>query len=164
MPVLQGASLSFIDDAEYVFTTEVDLPADIDEVWAVIADNGSWTEWFKDCKAMESSDDPWTAAGQTRTIKVTPFVIEESAIAIEPPNLWAMQFSRTNLPMASRAVERLELFDSTRNGEKRTEVRWTGAFDLPFYLKPASSIFEQLMVRKWGESLETLLDAVIARR
>lgn len=156
--------MSFFDEAELIVTTEVDLPAEIDEVWAVIADNDSWPEWFKDCTSMESSHNPWTAAGQSRTIKVTPFVITEQSIEINPPHLWAMQFSRTNLPMASRAAEKLELTDTSRNGEERTEVRWTGAFNLPLLLKPGRSIAEQMFLRTWGESLESLLDAVIARR
>ena len=164
MPALQRSSMSFLDEAEYIFTTEVDLPAEIHEVWAVIADNTSWPEWFKDCRAMDYSHATWTAAGQTRTIKLMPFVIREAAVAIEAPNLWAMQLSHTNLPLASRALEQLELTDTSRNGETRTEVRWTGAFDLPFYLKPASYSVERLLLRTWGESLESLLDAVIARR
>ena len=164
MPTLQRASLEFVDRAELVISNEVDLPAHIDEVWAVIADNSSWPDWFHGCTHMESSHNPWTAAGQSRTIHVAPFKIRESAVAIEAPNLWAMQISKTNLPMANRALEMLELADTSRNGEVRTEIRWTGAFDLPFYLKPAKSIVEMLLLRNWGPSLENLLDAVIARR
>ncbi len=164
MPVMQRASMSFFDEAELIVTTEVDLPAEIHEVWEVIADNDSWTEWFKDCTSVVSEHNPWTAAGQSRTIKVTPLVITEAAIEIDAPNLWAMQFCRTNLPMVSRGIEKLELTDTSRNGEVRTEVRWTGAFNLPLLFKPASSIAEQLFLRTWGASLENLLDAVIARR
>ncbi len=164
MAVLQRASLEFVDSAEHVWTIDVDLPAHIDEVWAVIADNDSWPEWFHNCSAMESSHSPWTAAGQSRTISVMPFKIREVSVAIEAPNLWAMQFSKTNLPLASRALEMLELTDTSREGETRTEVRWTGAFDLPFYLRPTKSIFEARLLGSWSTSLENLLDAVVARR
>ena len=164
MPVLQRASLEFVDQAELVMSYDVDLPAGIDEVWAVIADNNSWPEWFHNCTAMTSSHNPWTAAGQSRTITVTPFKVTEKSVVVEAPTLWAMQFSRTNLPMASRALEMLELADTSRDGETRTEVRWTGAFDLPFYLRPGKSLFEARLVNTWGQSLENLLDAVIARR
>lgn len=145
-------------------TTDADLPAGIDEVWAVIADNNSWPEWFEGCTGMESSHNPWTAAGQSRTINVTPFKIREVAIAVDAPNLWAMQFSKTNLPMASRALEMLEFADTSRQGEVRTEVRWTGAFDLPFFLRPMASLFEDRLTQKWAMSFENLLEAVIARR
>ena len=164
MPILQRASLEFVDQAELVISCEVDLPAQIDEVWAVIADNSSWPEWFHGCKAMESSHDPWTAAGQSRTVSVAPFKIREVTVAIEAPNFWAIQLSKTNLPMATRALETLELEDTSRHGEVRTEVRWTGAFDLPVYLRPAKSIVETQFVSNWGQSLENLLDAVISRR
>lgn len=164
MPILQRASLEFVHEAELVISYDVDLPAEISEVWDVIADNSSWPEWFHNCTSMESSHNPWTAAGQSRTIKVTPFVIRETAVAIEAPNLWAMQLSKTNLPMATRALEMLELADTSRQGETRTEVKWTGAFDLPVYLRPAKSIVETLFLKNWGPSLENLLDVVIARR
>ena len=164
MPVLQRASLEFVDEAELVMSCDVDLPAGIDEVWAVIADNDSWPEWFHNCSAMTSSHNPWTAAGQSRTITVSPFKIAERSVAVDAPNLWAMQFAKTNLPMASRALEMLELADTPRNGETRTEVRWTGAFDFPVYLRPVKSIFETRLVNSWGQSLENLLDVVIARR
>lgn len=164
MPVLQRASMSFFEEADLIVTTEVDLPAEINEVWAVIADNNSWPDWFKSCTSMESSHNPWTAAGQSRTIRVTPFVITEQSIEINPPHVWAMQFSRTNLPMATRAAEKLELTDTSRNGESRTQVVWTGAFNLPALLKPAKSIVEQKFLNTWGESLESLLDAVTSRR
>ncbi len=164
MPILQRASLEFVETAELVISTEVDLPAGIDEVWAVIADNSSWPDWFHNCTAMESSHNPWTAAGQSRTIRVTPFKIRETAVAIEAPTLWAMQLAKTNLPMATKALEKLELSDTSRNGETRTEVRWTGAFDLPIYLRPAKSIVETLFLKNWGPSLENLLDVVVARR
>lgn len=168
MPVMQRASLSYVDDAELVISTDVDLPAEINEVFAVIADNTSWSEWFKDCSHVEASHNPWTAAGQRRTITVAstpkPLEITEVAVAIEPPHLWAMQFARANLPIAKRGLEILELSDTSRAGETRTQVRWTGAFDLPIALKPFSGVAEQLFLRTWGESLEALLDAVIARR
>lgn len=164
MPVLQRVSLEFVERAELVTTYEVDLPAQIDEVWAVIADNNSWTEWFHNCTAMTSSPNPWTAAGQSRTIGVGPFKVQEKSVAIEAPNLWAMQISKTNLPMAKRALEMLELTDTSRHGEDRTEVRWTGAFDLPAYLRPAKKIVESRFLALWAPSLENLLDSVIARR
>lgn len=161
---LEAATLDFLDTAKFTLSTDVDLAASIDEVWAVIADNASWTEWFHKCTKMTASHDIWTAAGQTRTISTTPFVIEEVAVDIDGPHRWAMSLTNTNLPMAKRMLEVLDLTDTSRNGEDRTEVRWTGAFDLPAYLLPVRSIFETLLVRTWGTSLEALQGAVIARR
>ncbi len=161
---LEPATLELLDTAEFTLSTDVDLAASIDEVWAVIADNTSWTEWFHNCTKMTASHDTWTAAGQTRTISTTPFVIEEVAIEVDEPNRWAMSLTKTNLPMAKRMLEVLDITDTSRNGEERTEVKWTGAFDLPAYLLPVRSISETLLVRTWGRSLEALQDAVIARR
>jgi uncharacterized protein YndB with AHSA1/START domain len=161
---LEPATIDLLDTADVVVTTEVDLPASIDEVWAVIADNTSWPEWFHNCAEMEASADVWTEAGQTRTIKTTPFVVEETSILIEAPTRWAMTLNRSNVPLATRMLEVLDLTDTSRNGEERTEVRWTGALDLPVYLRPVRRITESILVRTWGKSLEALHGAVMARR
>ena len=58
----------------------------------------------------------------------------------------------------------LDLTDTSRNGEERTEVRWTAALNPPPYLKPFRKIVESQLAAVWAPSLETLLDAVIARR
>lgn len=160
----QPSTIELLDTAEFTVSTDVDLPASIDEVWAVIADNTSWTTWFHNCKKVVASDDTWTAVGQTRTITVTPFTIDEVALVVDAPNRWAMSFVRSNLPMAKAMIEVLDLTDTSRNGEERTEVRWTAAFDLPVWMKPASSVLERRLAGTWGTSLEALQGAVIARR
>lgn len=161
---LEPSTIGLLDTAEYVLTTDVDLPASIDEVWAVIADNTSWVDWFHNCQYVTAPHDVWTTPGQPRTIKSTPFVIEEDALVVDEPNRWAISLLKSNLPMAKRMIEVLDLTDTSRNGETRTEVRWTAAFDLHAWQKPTRRIAEALMVRIWGNSLEALQDAVIARR
>ncbi len=161
---LEPSTLELLDTAEFTLSTDVDLAASIDEVWAVLADNTSWTAWFHNCTKMTYSHETWTEAGQLRTITSKPFVIEEVALAVDEPNRWAISLLATNLPMAKSMIEVLDLTDTSRNGEERTEVKWTAAFDLPAYLLPVRSIAETILVRTWGKSLEALQDAVIARR
>lgn len=159
----EPSTVELLDTAEYVLTTDVDLAASIDEVWAVIADNTSWVEWFHNCTDMLGPD-VWIEAGQPRTIKTTPFVIEEVSLVVDAPKRWAMCLLKSNLPMAKRMIEVLDLTDTSRNGETRTEVRWTGAFDMVPYMKPFAGVLESALIRTWGTSLEALQGAVVARR
>ena len=161
---LEHATLDLLDTAEFTVSIDVDLAASIGEVWDVLADNTSWTSWFHKCARMDAPDDVWTEAGQLRTIHSSPFVIEEIALAVDRPNRWAICLTRTNLPMATRMIEVLDLSDTSRQGEERTGIRWTAAFDLPFYLRPGRKVMETLLARTWGTSFEALQDTINASR
>ena len=161
---LTPATIDLLDSAEWVMSMDVDLPATIDEVWAVLVDNDSWTEWFHNCSSMTSNPTIWTSPGDTRTIRTGPFTIAESAVVLDAPNRWAMTLTSTNLPIAKTMLEVLDLTDTSRQGEERTEVRWTGALNPPPYLKPFRKIVESQLTGTWAPSLESLLDAVMVRR
>lgn len=164
MPKLRPVGLDFVDTAEVVLTTEVDLPASIDEVWDVIIDNESWPHWLADCRSMSASRPVWADPGDTRQAQVGIMKIEEVAVALDQPDRWAMCLTKSTLPMAKAMLEMLELTDTSRNGETRTEVRWTGALDPLSYLKPLSSIIESRLAGLWARSLEALYDEVVSRR
>lgn len=164
MPHLDPAGLELLDTASNVLSTEVDIAGDIDLVWSVIADNESWSEWFEKCAWVRSDEPRWSAVGQTRTIKSTPFVIDETCIAFDAPHRWGIELNRSNLPMAKRMIEVLELTDTSRNGEDRTEVRWTAAFEPLPYLRPFVGVQAQILIRTWGRSLEALHGAVASRQ
>lgn len=164
MPVLRQVGVDFVDTAEAVLSTDVDLPASIDEVWDVIVDNESWTRWLRGCSRSSASPEIWDAAGDTRTVRVGPLRIDEVAVAVERPHTWAMSLVKTNLPMARAMLEMLELTDSSRNGEVRTEVRWTGAIDRLPYLRPLAGSIETRLADMWAQSLEALYDEVVSRR
>ena len=163
MPSLEPVGLDFLDRAEHVFTTDVDLPASVDEVWEILVDNSSWTSWFE-CSAVTSSVPVWADPGDTRMIRVGPIKIEEVAVNLDEPRQWAMSPTKSTIPIASRMLEVLDMRDTSRDGEERTEVRWTGALDIPAYLRPARRLIESRLIAMWGTSLEALHDEVLARR
>ncbi len=163
MPAFDPASIDFLDTASVVLTTEVDIAGEIDVVWDVLADNTSWEQWFHNCAWVRAEHASWSEVGQLRTIKSTPFVIDETCLAFDAPNRWAIELNRSNVPMAKRMIEVLDLRDTSREGEARTEVRWTAAFDPLPYLRPFSSIQCRLMIQTWGRSLEALHDVVAQR-
>lgn len=164
MPKLRPVDLDFLEHAESVLSTEVDLPASIDEVWDVIVDNGSWTNWLWGCRSMVSSQPIWNAPGDTRRLQLGVTKIDEVAVEIDRPSRWAMSLTKSSLPIAAAILEVLELTDTSRHGETRTEVRWTGALDHLRYLRPLSSMIESRLIDLWGRSLEALHDEVVSRR
>lgn len=164
MPKLEKVQLDFLDRAEVELSTDVDLSASIEEVWSILVDNDSWVHWFVGCRSMAYSAPVWSDAGDTRTIGVDVLKVEEVAIAIEEPTRWAMCLTRTNLPLAKRMIEMIELRDTSRDGEVRTEVRWTAALDPLPVLRPLAGIIHGRLIDKWGQSLEALQDEVVSRR
>lgn len=164
MPKLRPVDLDFVESAESVLSTEVDLPASIEEVWDVIVDNESWTNWLLGCRSMQASQPIWNAPGDTRRVQLGVTKIDEVAVAIDRPGRWAMSLTKSSLPIAAAMLEMLELTDTSRHGETRTEVRWTGALDHLRYLRPMSSVIETRLIDLWGRSLEALHDEVVSRR
>ncbi len=164
MTKLRTVDLGFLDTAEVVLTTDVDLPASIDEVWDVVVDNESWVRWLAGCRRVTASPEVWADRGDTRTVVVGAMKIDEVAVAVDGPHRWAMCLTKTTVPIASAMLEMLELADTSREGEVRTEVRWTGAIDRRAMLRPFAGPIEARLVEMWGRSLENLLDEVVARR
>ena len=85
-------------------------------------------------------------------------------MSIEPTHRWAMCLTGTTLPVAKAMLEMVELTDTSRDGETRTEVRWTAALDRHTLLRPLAPVIESRVTEMWGQSLEALNDEVIARR
>ncbi len=164
MPKLRSVDVDFVDAAAVVLTTDVDLPASIDEVWEVIVDNQSWPHWLAGCRSMTASRPVWADTGDTRRADLGILKIDEVAVALDQPERWAMSLTRTTLPIAAAMLEMLELADTSRNGETRTEVRWTGALDRLWYLGPLSKVLESRLADLWAQSLEALYDEVLSRR
>ncbi len=154
----------FLDDAPHLVTTSVDVPATRDELWAAIVDNATWTEWFVDCRSCVGSPPVWQAAGNTRTISVGRLVVEEIAAELRPGERWVMAVTRLNLPIASSMAESLDLVDTSRDGETRTELRWTGALAPRRLTGALLGPVSARMADAWGQSLENLYDFVSARR
>jgi len=164
MPKLKPAGTSFFEQAPVVVSTEVDMPASRDEVWSAIADNATWTEWFIDCRVCDGTPQVWTETGQTRRIEVSRLKVDERAVELVPFERWVMTLTRTNLLVAKRMVEMLELFDSSTDDEVRTEVRFTAAIEFPALLRPFQNRIAAQFIDAWGPSLEQLNDYIASTR
>jgi hypothetical protein len=74
---------------------------------------------------MTTSPTP-TGVGSTRTVKVGSLVADEQFILWEPESAWGFAVTRTNLPVARKMLEQVELLAKESN---QTLVRYTGAFE-----------------------------------
>ena len=164
MPKLTPATVDFFDTATHVASTEVEIGATPEETWAVINDHASWTEWFGGMKAVEAQPAQWTSPGDTRQVQVNGMKISEKAIIVEPGADLAFTILQWPLPIASRAAERVQLVDTSRQGEDRVNLMYTGAFELTLAGRLPWPIVQRQFVAAWGKAFENLQDAVVARR
>ena len=47
MPRLRQVGTDFLETAPTKVSTEADIGASIEEVWAALVDNASWVDWFE---------------------------------------------------------------------------------------------------------------------
>jgi len=163
MAKLEPVGLDFLDRADHVVSTEVDIAASRDEVWTALVDNAGWADWFA-CSACSGVPATWSSPGDTRTIKIYPLTVDEIAVELDAPSHWAMTIVGTNLPTWTHGLEMVELFDTTRQGETRTELRWTGAFTFHWTAKPLAAMVLRRTAAAWGEGFEELSTYLAARR
>jgi uncharacterized protein YndB with AHSA1/START domain len=164
MSKLLPISGDFFDSADHVFTTMVELPASRAEIWEALVDNAGWADWFMNCRGCEGTPAIWSAAGNTRTIRVGPVRVDEIAVELVPEQRWAMVLTATSIPFAKRMAESIDLIDTSREGEVRTELQWTGALDPLWHLKPVVSSFGARLANGWGQSFEDLNRYLAERR
>ncbi len=164
MPKLTPATADFFDTATHVVSTEVEIGATPDEAWAVLNDHKSWLEWFSGMKAVDAQPPQWTAPGDTRTVSANGMRVAEEAIIVEPGRDLAFTILEWPLPIAKRAAERIQLVDTSRRGEDRVNVIYTGAFELTFAGRLPWPLVQRQFVKAWGHAFENLHDAVASRR
>ena len=91
-------------------------------------------------------------------------LISEQAIIVEPGADLAFTILQWPLPIATRAAERIQLVDTSRQGEDRVNVVYTGAFDLTMAGRLAWPVIQRRFVATWGGAFENLHEAVASRR
>lgn len=163
MAVLTPATPEFFDTAPNVVATEVEIAGTTDEVWAVLNDHAAWVDWFTGAKRVDAQPSNWTAPGDTRQIRVNQMTVSERAIIVEPGADFAFTILEWPLPIAKRAAERVQLVDTSRNGEDRVNVIYTGAFELTMLGRLAWPIAERGFVNAWGSAFENLQSIVADR-
>lgn len=149
MPNLNLVDTSFANSAPRKVVVEQRIDTSTGPIWAALVDHPGWTQWYPGMKKCRGTSDPASGVGSTRTVSVGGLVADEEFVAWEPETLWAFSIVKTNLPMAKRFLEQLELIP----GEGSTLVRYTGAFEPVFITRPIASLIEKQVSAGWTEGL-----------
>jgi len=160
MPTLTPVNTSFAATAPRTVVVEQTITSAPGPIWAALVDNPGWTKWFPGMKECVSTSDPATGVGSTRTISLGGLKADEEFVAWEPEQLWAFTIVKTNLPMAKRFLEQVELIP----GDGVTTVRYTGAFEPMLITRPIGRMIESQLRAGWTGGLAGLATHVTAAR
>lgn len=133
MPTLTPRDTEFIDSASTRITTVVTVNATPDEVWAVLADNERWPEWFPAAKECRTTSDEAQGVGSTRWIHFDLFKVNERFVTWDPPRRWAFTLLDANLPGIISVVEQALIEPA---GDDKTVLTYVVAADVAPYMRP----------------------------
>jgi len=133
MPTLTPRDTDFIESASTRITTVVTVNATPDEVWAVIADNERWPEWFPAAKQCRTTSAEAQGVGSTRWIHFDLFKVNERFVAWDPPHRWAFTLLDANLPGIISVVEQALIEPA---GDGKTVLTYVVAADVAPYIRP----------------------------
>lgn len=152
MPTLTPVDASFAHTAPRRVVVEQRVGSGTEPIWAALVDHAGWTAWFPGMKSAVATSDPAHGVGSTRTVKVGGLVADEEFVAWDPETLWAFTIVKTNLPMAKRFLEQVELVP----GDGDTVVRYTGAFEPMLLTRPIAALIEKQIGAAWTKGLAGL--------
>lgn len=158
MPTLTPVDASFAATAPHTVVVEQVIASAPGPIWAALVDNPGWTTWYPGMKRCESTSDPAHGVGSTRTVSVGGLKADETFVAWEPDKLWAFTIVKTNMPMAKRFLEQVELIP----GDGVTTVRYTGAFEPTWLTRPIAKLVERQIRAAWTGGLAGLAAHVAA--
>lgn len=126
MPTCRPETVAFTATAPLRISASRTIAASPEQVFATLADAGSWPRWFPGLReARWTSPRPY-GVGSRREVRVGPLVVEEAFIVWEPGERFGFTFVSTNLPGTRAGVELVELRDL---GGDRTRVAYTMAVE-----------------------------------
>lgn len=152
MPSLDVVEPEFATTAPRRVVVERTIDATPSDLWSIIVDNEGWTAWFPGMKRCTTTSAMATGVGATRTVKVGGLEAEERFIAWDAPRVWAFCVTRTNIPLASKMLEQIEL-EPTEGG---TLVRYTGAFEPHALTRFVFGLVEKNVRSAWTGGLDGL--------
>lgn len=155
MPRLQPCSPEFVGEAPVTITVGRTVHASPESIWAVLTDNESWTEWFPDMKRCESTSNPSEGVDATRVVKVGSLRAHEQFIFWDRPHDWGFTITKTNLPMASKMIERVQLDSSEHPSSNNTvtEVRYSAHLTPHLLARPILGLIKMQIRKTWEQGL-----------
>jgi len=161
MPKLIPRDTDFVDTAPIRITTVVTAKATPEEVWAVMADNERWPEWFEGMKSCRTTSAASGGVGSTRFVHVDLFKVNERFVAWDPPHRWAFTILDVNLPGVVSVVEHA-LIEPAGTGE--TRITYVMASEVASYLRPLVPILRWRLTGMLRKGLAGLEGQVVRLR
>ena len=150
MPSLTPRDPDFIKTASELIVTEVTVSATPEEVWAVLANNERWPEWFPAAKSCRTTSDQVEGVGSTRWIHFDLFKVNERFVGWDPPNRWAFTILDANLPGIVSVVEEAVIVSIN---DQQSRVTYTLGADLASYMRPVVPVLRWRLGALFKEGL-----------
>ncbi|MDG2113389.1 MAG: SRPBCC family protein [Actinomycetota bacterium] len=159
MPDLEPVEAEFATTAKHIVKVERIVDATPAAIWGAITETAGWTQWFPKMTRAESVSQQATL-GSTRTIKIGALVAEERIVLAKENEAWAFAVTRTNLPLAKRMLEMLQLEDVSTPEHTRTRVSYTGAFEPLWFNRLMFRLVKRNVATTWRHGLDGLASHV----
>lgn len=137
---------------------EGSVPAAPDDVFAVLADAETWTDWFPGCRRCAYAGERPYGVGTPRELTVVPMGrIREHVVAWDVGKRFGYEVESLSMPIARALVEAWDL-EATETGSR---VRWTFAIDPRMIMRLSRP--ERQLRRTFDTALEGLTRHLGAR-
>lgn len=155
MPDLDPVDVDFAETASHLVRVERIVDATPERLWDALVETTGWTEWFP---TMSRADSPAQQAtlGTERTVKVGGLVAHERVVVADQPTRWGFTLLHTNLPIAKRMLDLVDLEDVGDEAAPRTRVRYVGAFEPTWFTRPFAGLVKRSAARAWRHGLDGL--------
>lgn len=155
MPRLTTSTPDFVDRAPITVTVGRTILASPEAIWSALSNNESWTEWFPNMKRCQTTSNTPDGLGSTRVVKVGALTAYEEFIFWDRPKDWGFTITRTNLPMATEMIERVQLDTSEHAASNNTvtEVRYSAHLTPHLLTRPIAGIVKMNIRKAWEQGL-----------
>lgn len=146
---------AWIERAPERTTAAREIAASPQEIWAVLADHGSWPEWFEAVKGVTVTGAA-SGVGAERRVSLPGLQIDEEITVWDVGERYAFTATAMSRAIFKSLAERITLEDLS--GE-RTRVAYTQAFDPSWWFR----VPFKLVRRRFERDLRDALNGLAAR-
>jgi carbon monoxide dehydrogenase subunit G len=153
---MRREDIGFLARAPVVHAFEAGVAAPREQVFAALADPGTWSRWFPGVKQARYGSPPPYGVGTIREADVSGTRWVEEMIAWDTDRRWAYTVTSASAPVATAQVESFELDD----GPRGTRVRWVLALEPRLLMSmtgPIAPLVMGTLFRRAMRNLEAFL-------
>lgn len=150
--------LDFIAVAPLKFSSSTEVAATPDSVFGVLADVGSWPQWFSGMTRVVWNTETAGGVGAQRTISLMGLVkVKETFLEWQPGQRFTFRFEQQNALLARAAIEDIQLTDL---GGGRCRVDYDVYMELPRPLSPLALLLKPVLGSVFERGLKGLKEYI----